>query len=116
MIMNVGREMIVEYSKKISTVNKVICKAMSRSLGLEENCLEFGKHGPAMARLNLYPPCPYPERVLGAKPHADHTVITYLFPEKEVEGLQILKDDQWYKVSVIPDALFINFGELGEVS
>uniref|UniRef100_A0A803LH21 Fe2OG dioxygenase domain-containing protein n=1 Tax=Chenopodium quinoa TaxID=63459 RepID=A0A803LH21_CHEQI len=75
------REMIEEYSKKISKVNKVLCKAMSRSLGLEENCL-------------------------------DHTMITYLLPE--VEGLQILKDGQWYKAAVIPGALFINFGDLGE--
>ncbi|XP_021760694.1 probable 2-oxoglutarate-dependent dioxygenase ANS [Chenopodium quinoa] len=106
------REMTEEYSKKISTVNKVLCKAMSRSLGLEENCLEFGKHGPAIARFTLYPRCPCPERILGTKPHSDHTMITYLLPE--VEGLQILKDSQWYKASVIPGALFINFGDLGE--
>ncbi|XP_021741824.1 probable 2-oxoglutarate-dependent dioxygenase ANS [Chenopodium quinoa] len=106
------REMIEEYAKNISTVNKVLCKAMSRSLGLQENCLEFGKHGPAIARFNLYPRCPCPERILGTKAHSDHMMMTYLLPE--VEGLQILNDGKWYKVPLIPGALFINFGELGE--
>ncbi|XP_021849762.2 jasmonate-induced oxygenase 4 [Spinacia oleracea] len=110
------REMIDEYSKKLTALNKVICEAMATSLEYKEDCfLTKGKQGPAIARFNYYPRCSCPERVLGSKPHSDGTTITYLLPEKEVEGLQILKDDQWYKVSVIPGALFINFGDFGEV-
>uniref|UniRef100_A0A803LH20 Fe2OG dioxygenase domain-containing protein n=1 Tax=Chenopodium quinoa TaxID=63459 RepID=A0A803LH20_CHEQI len=40
------------------------------------------------------------------------TVNTVIY--NEVDGLQILKGDQWYKVSVVPGALLINLGELGE--
>ncbi|KAL2929798.1 Protein SRG1 [Bienertia sinuspersici] len=109
------REKLVEYLKKLTQVNEAICKAMSRSLNLDENCLHFGKQGPSRARITLYPRCSFPDRVLGTKPHADGTGITYLLPEKDVEGLQILKDDQWYKVAVIPGALIINLGDLGEV-
>lgn len=108
--------MIDEYTEKITTVNKVICKAIAKSLDLEENCLNFGKQGPTVGRFTLYPSCSSPSRVLGSKPHTDGTTVTYLLPEKEVEGLQILKDDQWYNVTVIPGALFINFGNFGEVS
>lgn len=109
------REMINEYSKKITEVNKVICKAMARSLNLEENSLNIGKQGPAIARFNFYPRCPCPERILGTRPHSDGAAITYVLPEKGVGGLQILKDDQWYNVSVLPGALFVNFSDLGEV-
>jgi hypothetical protein len=35
--------------------------------------------------------------------------------DKEVEGLQVLKDNQWFKVPIIPDALVINLGDQLEV-
>jgi len=56
-----------------------------------------------------------PDHVLGFKPHADGSTITFLLQDKQVEGLQVLKDDQWFKVPIIPDALFINVGDQIEV-
>jgi len=56
-----------------------------------------------------------PDHVLGTKPHADGSTITFLLQDKEVEGLQVLKDDQWFKVPIIPDALLINVGDQIEV-
>uniref|UniRef100_A0A803LH18 Fe2OG dioxygenase domain-containing protein n=1 Tax=Chenopodium quinoa TaxID=63459 RepID=A0A803LH18_CHEQI len=67
------------------------------------------------SRFNFYPPCPDPESVLGVKPHADGTAVTLLLQDKEVEVLQVLKDDQWFKVPIVPDALFINVGDLLEI-
>ncbi|KNA04019.1 hypothetical protein SOVF_203570, partial [Spinacia oleracea] len=109
--------MINEYSNKLATMTEAIYKAMARSLNLEEDCFlkHQGKHGPITGRISLYPRCPCPERVLGLKPHSDGATMTFLLPEKEVEGLQVLKDDLWYTVPVIPGALFVNFGDLGEV-
>ncbi|XP_010687862.1 jasmonate-induced oxygenase 4 [Beta vulgaris subsp. vulgaris] len=109
------RIMIEEYSKKLTTMNEVMSTAMAKSLNLDENCLRFGKREPASIRFNFYPRCSSPKRVLGSKPHSDLTTLTYLLPEKDVEGLEILKDDKWYKVLPIPGALFINFGDSGEV-
>lgn len=116
MIANFGRIMIEEYSKKLTTMNEVMSTAMAKSLNLDENCLRFGKREPASIRFNFYPRCSSPKRVLGSKPHSDLTTLTYLLPEKDVEGLEILKDDKWYKVLPIPGALFINFGDSGEVT
>ncbi|CAN1163298.1 Codeine O-demethylase [Linum perenne] len=45
----------------------------------------------------------------------DGTVITFLLQDKEVEGLQILKEDQWFRVPIIPDALVLNIGEHLEI-
>ncbi|XP_021741825.1 protein SRG1-like [Chenopodium quinoa] len=109
--------MIDEYSNKLAAMTEGFYKAMARSLNLEEDCFlkHQGKQGPITGRITLYPRCPCPERVLGLKPHSDGATMTFLLPDKEVEGLQVLKDNLWYRVPVIPGALFVNFGDLGEV-
>ncbi|GJR98511.1 acidic mammalian chitinase-like protein, partial [Tanacetum coccineum] len=42
--------------------------------------------------IQLLPPCPWPEKVLGVKPHAYGSTIIVLLQDKEVESLQLLKD------------------------
>ncbi|KAH9624410.1 hypothetical protein KSS87_003429 [Heliosperma pusillum] len=94
------------------------CNIGHRSLlHLDENCFlkEHGETVNMAGRFNYYPPCPTPQSVLGIKPHADGTTLTMLLQDKEVEGLQVLKDEQWFRVPVIPDALFINVGDLLEI-
>ena len=56
-----------------------------------------------------------PDHVLGLKPHADGSTITFLLQDKLVQGLQGLKYDQWFKVPIILDALVINVGDQTEV-
>ncbi|CAI0542671.1 unnamed protein product [Linum tenue] len=92
--------------------------AMAKSLKLDESVFlrMIGEPVIMSARFNFYPPCPRPDQVLGLKPHSDGTVITFLLQDKEVEGLQVLKDGQWFRVPVIPDALVLNAGEHLEVS
>ncbi|PWA95190.1 2-oxoglutarate (2OG) and Fe(II)-dependent oxygenase superfamily protein [Artemisia annua] len=111
------REILDEYSSKIQLVNEVVLKALARSLNLEEDCFlnQYGTTAKMQARFNYYPPCPWPEKVLGVKPHADGSAITVLLQDKEVEGLQLLKDDQWVGVPIVPDALTINVGDQIEI-
>ncbi|KAH9615980.1 hypothetical protein KSS87_023268 [Heliosperma pusillum] len=109
--------MINEYSEKLAAIAEAIFKAMAGSLDLEEDCFLNcqGKKTTIKGRFIYYPPCPCPERVLGVKPHSDGTYMTILLPDNEVDGLQVQKDEHWYKVPVIPGALFVNLGDLGEV-
>jgi isopenicillin N synthase-like dioxygenase len=60
---------------------------------LEEGCFldQYGEQPLVTARFNFYPPCPRPDRILGVKPHADASAVTFLLQDKEVEGLQFLK-------------------------
>ncbi|OMO61684.1 Oxoglutarate/iron-dependent dioxygenase [Corchorus olitorius] len=111
------REILHEYSMKLQVVLEVLLKAMARSLNLEENCFlnQYGDQATMQARFNYYPVCPKPEQVLGVKPHADGSAITMLLQDKEVEGLQVLKDDQWFRVPIIPQALLINVGDQVEI-
>ncbi|PKI52664.1 hypothetical protein CRG98_027004 [Punica granatum] len=67
------------------------------------------------ARFNYYPRCPRPELVYGLKPHSDGAAITIVLPDKEVEGLQFLRDGRWVKIPVLPHALLINVGDQVEM-
>ncbi|KAF5934889.1 hypothetical protein HYC85_026018 [Camellia sinensis] len=111
------REILHDYTTKLAMLNELVLKSMAKSLNLEENCFlnQYGERGTMFARFNFYPPCPRPDRTLGLKPHADGSAITFLLQDKEVEGLQILKDGQWFRVPIIPHALLINVGDQAEI-
>ncbi|POO01571.1 Oxoglutarate/iron-dependent dioxygenase [Trema orientale] len=91
---------------------------MASSLRLEENCFleQYGEKAKQYARFHFYPICPRPNLVLGCKPYADGMAITLLSQDESVEGLQFLKDDQWFKAPVIPEAVVINIGDQAEIS
>ncbi|KAK9055131.1 hypothetical protein SSX86_026213 [Deinandra increscens subsp. villosa] len=111
------REVVNEYCSKLELINELILKALARSLNLDENCFidQYGTTAKMTARFNYYPPCPWSDKVLGIKPHSDGSAITFLLQDKEVEGLQLLKDGQWFGVPVVPDALTINVGDQIEI-
>ncbi|KAL2900141.1 Retrovirus-related Pol polyprotein from transposon RE1 [Bienertia sinuspersici] len=98
-----------EYSMKTMTLIETFLKAMARSLNLEENSFFelWGNDEEDMmhARFNFYPRYRSSDQVIGLKPHGDGTVITILLQDKEVEGLQVFKDDRWFRVPIIPQAL-----------
>jgi len=92
---------------------------MAISLELEENCFldMCGENATMDTRFNMYPPCPRPDKVIGVRPHADKSAFTLLLPDKNVEGLQFLKDGKWYKAPVVAsDTILINVGDQMEVT
>ncbi|KDP31635.1 hypothetical protein JCGZ_15373 [Jatropha curcas] len=86
---------------------------MARSLNLEEDSFlkQYEDQEVMAARFNYYPTCPRPDSVLGVKAHSDGSAITFLLQDKEVEGLQMFKDDQWHRVPIIPHAFVVNAGD-----
>ncbi|XP_074321750.1 codeine O-demethylase-like [Silene latifolia] len=87
---------------------------MARCLNAEEDCfLKQAQQGLTLARFTFYPKCPRSERVLGSRPHLDGSLTTIVLADEE--GLQIQNDNKWYKVPVIPGALFFNCGDFAEV-
>ncbi|KAL8129184.1 hypothetical protein V2J09_018339 [Rumex salicifolius] len=111
------KETVQEYNKLLKDLFEILMKAVARSLNLDENCF-LSQHGELVimaGRFNFYPRCAKPQSVLGTKPHADGTTFTMLLQDKEVEGLQVLKDDVWFRVPSFPDALLINAGDLLEI-
>nr|POE89342.1 protein srg1 [Quercus suber] len=113
----VFRDILNDYTIKLSMVTAVILTAMARSLDLEDNCFldQYGKEVKMGAGFNYYPKCPRPDLVTGLEEHADASAITFLLQDIEVEGLQFQKDNQWFKVPIIPVALLIIVGDQTEI-
>ncbi|XP_050366406.1 jasmonate-induced oxygenase 2-like isoform X2 [Argentina anserina] len=111
------RGIIDQYISNLQVITETVLKGMARSLNLEEDCFldKYGEQRKMDGRFNFYPPCSRPDRVLGTKPHADGTIITLLLQDKEMEGLQFLKDDQWFRAPIVPEALLINVGDQAEI-
>ncbi|KAG6413025.1 hypothetical protein SASPL_125722 [Salvia splendens] len=90
-------------------------QSIAKTLSLtDEDC--FARKMPTMcAQFNYYPPCSKNDQVIGLRPHTDGTGITLLLQDSQVRGLQILKDNQWLSVPIIPQALFVLAGDQLEV-
>jgi isopenicillin N synthase-like dioxygenase len=90
---------------------------MAKSLRLDEDYIvaQFSGKAPSFARFNYYPPCPRPDLVFGVKPHSDSGVLTILLMDKDVGGLQVLRDGVWHSVPTSPHRLLINVGDFLEV-
>lgn len=94
-----------------------ILYVMARALGMktEDMNVLFEQDGTQMMRINYYPPCPQPERVMGLCPHTDAIGLAILLQVNETEGLQIKKDGAWIPVPYLPDAFVVNIGDILEV-
>jgi isopenicillin N synthase-like dioxygenase len=54
---------------------------------------------------------------LGIKPHSDVFPLTVLLMDKDVQGLQVLRDGTWYNVPTVSNyTLLINVGVTMEVA
>ncbi|KAJ8768138.1 hypothetical protein K2173_021078 [Erythroxylum novogranatense] len=111
------REVLHKYTINLKQVNEILLKAMAKSLSLHDDSFlnQYGEKALITARYNFYPPCPRPDLILGVKPHADGSAITFLLQDKHVEGLQFLKDKEWFRVPIISHALLVNVGDQIEI-
>ncbi|XP_037494659.1 probable 2-oxoglutarate-dependent dioxygenase ANS [Jatropha curcas] len=105
-----NQKVLDEYSAIMKSTSRFLLKAMARSLNLEKNCFlnAYGDEELIGARFNYYPEAASSDIFVGAEAHSDGSGITILLQDKEVEGLQVLKDGQWFRVAILPDALFVN--------
>ena len=94
-----------------------VLKAMAKLLNQEEGFFinMVGERFKSYSRFTYYPPCPRPDLVNGLKPHTDNSVITLLLMDKDVGGLQVLKDGHWVDVPVLGNDLLVVVGEGMEV-
>ncbi|KAH7546299.1 hypothetical protein FEM48_Zijuj01G0185600 [Ziziphus jujuba var. spinosa] len=81
----------------------------------EDSFLEQYGEPKLATRLHFNPQSPRPCHVR-LRQHSDGSAITTILQDKEVEGLQYLKDNQWFRALIVPEALLINVGDVLEVS
>lgn len=80
-----------------------------------EKMEEIFENGMESARMSYYPPCPYPEMVMGLAAHSDGGGLTFLHQLNEVHGLQVNKDGLWFPVNPHDGAFIVNLGDVLEV-
>jgi isopenicillin N synthase-like dioxygenase len=111
------RDTVERYAIEVERVAQEVLSLFAENLHLEAEYFKdkFGSEPMQMMRMNLYPPCPRPDLVLGLSPHSDGGGITLLLQDDQTEGLHVRKDNQWIPVKPIPYALVVNIGDLVEV-
>ncbi|KAL6984412.1 iron ascorbate-dependent oxidoreductase [Sarracenia purpurea var. burkii] len=111
------REANEAYAERLRGVADKLFRWLSLGLGLDGDVLKAAVGGDDLIylmKINYYPPCPRPDLALGVAAHTDMSTLTILVPN-EVPGLQVFKDDHWYDVKYIPNALIIHLGDQIEI-
>ncbi|XP_038685498.1 protein SRG1-like [Tripterygium wilfordii] len=110
------RDTLELYSLEVKNQAMEILELMAKALNMkDEEMREFFEEGYQSIRMNYYPPCPQPEKVIGLTPHSDAVALTILLQVNEVEGLQVKKDGKWVPVKPLPNAFIVNIGDMLEI-
>ncbi|KAI9074094.1 hypothetical protein K1719_032989 [Acacia pycnantha] len=89
---------------------------MGEALNMEgKEMRELFEQGWQTIRMNYYPACPQPEKVIGLNPHSDASALTILLQVNDMQGLQIKKDDTWVPINPLPHAFVVNVGDTFEI-
>nr|URQ29617.1 flavonol synthase/flavanone 3-hydroxylase-like protein [Sinningia speciosa] len=111
------REANEEYAVRLQEVSNKLLKWLSLGIGLKGHEMKAAMGGEDtvfLMKINYYPPCPRPDLALGVVAHTDMSALTILVPN-EIQGLQVFRDDQWFDVKYIPNALIIHIGDQVEI-
>ncbi|KAK9706232.1 hypothetical protein RND81_07G112400 [Saponaria officinalis] len=110
---SIFKTLMQEYAEKLGPIFEALLKKVLQVLKVDEEKFkkQYGKNKEMNVRLNYYPISSSKRRGLGS--HADFSAMTLLLQDEE--GLQVLKDGQWFTVPVISDALFLNLGDPLEI-
>ncbi|KAH9779428.1 hypothetical protein WN944_014436 [Citrus x changshan-huyou] len=110
------RDTLEVYSMELKSLAMNLILKMGKVLNIkDEEMKNFFENGLQVMRMNYYPPCPQPEKVVGLTPHSDGPALTILLQINEVEGLQIKKDGVWIPVTPLPNAFIVNVGDIMEI-
>ncbi|KAL5081404.1 hypothetical protein RYX36_009825 [Vicia faba] len=110
------RETLELYSQEMKNLAMIIVGHIGKALNIKEmEMKELFEDGIQMMRMNYYPPCPQPEKVIGLTKHSDPGGVTILLQLNEVEGLQVKKDGMWVSIKPLSNAFIVNIGDMLEI-
>ncbi|PQQ05504.1 protein DMR6-LIKE OXYGENASE 1 [Prunus yedoensis var. nudiflora] len=111
------REALEDYYQRDREVIINLAKAVSKTLGFEENYLEKEfelETGADVSAMNVYPPGFKPNTQIGLPAHYDPGYLVSLVQNVN-GGLQLNYKQKWINVDMPSNALFINIGDHVEV-
>ncbi|GAU26308.1 hypothetical protein TSUD_56060 [Trifolium subterraneum] len=107
---------ILEYGRHVMKLGMELLELLSEIFGLDPHHLKNMDCYKGNVLLgHYYPPCPEPELTMGAAAHCDPNILTVLLLD-HIGGLQILHQDKWIDVPLIPESLVINIGDVMQVA
>uniref|UniRef100_A0A453KXJ8 Fe2OG dioxygenase domain-containing protein n=5 Tax=Aegilops tauschii TaxID=37682 RepID=A0A453KXJ8_AEGTS len=111
------RDVLQEYASRTKKIRDLVLRSIAELLEIDEDYFvnQISNKASGFARFNYYPPCPRPDLVLGLRPHSDGGLLTILFNDDNVGGLQIQRDGRWYNVPTKPHTLLINLADCLEI-
>ncbi|CAK9186995.1 unnamed protein product [Ilex paraguariensis] len=110
-------EVALEYCNSGRRIVRELLKAISESLGLDNDYVEKTLNLDSSAQVfsaNLYPPCPQPELAMGLPPHSDHGLFTLLI-QNDVPGLQVQHNGKWVTINPLPNSFLVNTADQLEI-
>lgn len=109
------RLLLEDYGKHLARLAKTIFEAMAMKLKLDEEQSKSNlSESTGNIRVYRYPSCSIPDTAWGIDVHTDSSVLSILY-ECEVGGLEVLRDDEWFQVKPICNALIVNLGDMMQV-
>ncbi|KAK9094534.1 hypothetical protein Scep_026003 [Stephania cephalantha] len=110
-------ETLDKYAFAMEKVTFCLLSLIAKNLGVEPKKLtSIFDDGVQGTRMNYYPPCPQPEKVLGLSPHSDASIITLLIQNNDLPGLQIkINGNGWVPIKPISGAFIVNIGDAIEI-
>ncbi|XP_022942324.1 1-aminocyclopropane-1-carboxylate oxidase homolog 1-like isoform X3 [Cucurbita moschata] len=106
------RDILMDYSKRVMEIGKLVFELLSEALGLNPNYLNGVDCGEGLSLVcHYYPPCPQPNLAIGTSEHTDNSFITVLLQD-HIGGLQIRHENNWVDIPPVAGALVVNIGDL----
>lgn len=108
---------MMEFRRELKKLAEKILKIMEENLGIGQGHIKKaftcdGECKPFFGtKVSHYPPCSHPDLVPGLRAHTDAGGVILLFQDEKVDGLQVLKDDRWFDVQPLANAIVINTGD-----
>nr|AFK39688.1 unknown [Lotus japonicus] len=110
------RDHLERYALELKNLYVSILELMAKALKFQPSELpELFEEGGQAMRMNYYPPCPQPEKVMGLNPHSDNSILTLLLQVNEIVGLEVRKGGRWVPIKPLPNAFIINVGDALEI-